>query len=132
MQPNSIVLPVDELNNGTPVNETLTRFEEYLNRSVYVGVNHTTASQDKLTLYRTFPKTTGNFKGVAKPSMKFSVDFPVLGIDGATLSAPLIIEISMSIPVGISEADVLLHRQRAIALLDLDAVMVPLCQQLMI
>lgn len=132
MQPNSITLPVDELNNGTPVNETLTRFEEFQNRAVYIGENHSMTEKDTLSLYRTFPKPNGNFKGVSKTSVKFSRDVAVLAVDGTTISAPLIIEVSFSLPVGVTDAEILLHRQRAIALLDLDTVMVPLNSQLMI
>lgn len=133
MQPDEITLSVDELNNATLVDETLSRFEENLNRSVYVGENHTVVTKDTLTFYRTFPKQNGNFRGVAKTSCKFSRDMAVAGVDSlTTISAPIIIEISFSIPVGVSAADVLLHRQRAIALLDQDAVMTPLNGQLMI
>lgn len=132
MQPNSITLPVDELNNGTPVNEVLTRFEEFLNRSVYIGATHSMSAKDSLTLYRTFPKPSGNFKGVSKTAVKFSRDYVVTGIDGLNITAPVIIEVSFSIPVGVVTADVLLNRQRAIALLDLDTVMTPLNDQLMI
>jgi len=133
MQPNQIVLPVDELNNGTPVNETLTRFEEYLNRSVYVSNTHTVASRDTLTFYRTFPKANGNFKGVSKISFKLSRDITVDGVDGiSTIAAPVIVEVSFSLPVGITDAQALVCRQRTLALLDLDSVMVPFSSQLMI
>lgn len=133
MLPNTIVLAVDELNNGTPVNETLSRFEENLNRTVYVGENHTVQTKDLATFYRTAPKPTGNFPGVAKTTVKFSRDLTVTGNDGiSTIAAPAICEVSFSIPVGTSAADMLLLRQRVMALLDLDAVMVPFQTQLMI
>lgn len=133
MQPNTIVLPVDVLNNGTPVNETYTRFEEFQNRATYIGASHTPDNRDTLSLYRSFPTKSGNFKGVSKTSMKFSKDMAVDGVDSSTsLTAPIIIEISVAVPVGVAAADVLKARQRALALLDLDSVMDPLNNQLMV
>lgn len=134
MLPNVITLAVDKLNDGNIVNEVLTRFEEQTNRSVYVGESHSIESRDTCTFYRTLPKPNGNFKGVAKTAFKFSRDLLVLGVDNTTsVSAPLIVEVSFSIPIGATEANKLLARQRAIALLDLDdGVMDPLQNQLMI
>jgi hypothetical protein len=134
MQPNEIDLQVDTLNDGgTIVQETYTRFEEFLNRSKYVGDSHTMSSRDELTLYRTFPKQAGNFKGVGKSAAKFAIDVSVPGVDETTsLTAPIIMEISFSIPVGATPASILLARQRGLALLDLDSVMNPLNEKLMV
>lgn len=124
MQPNSIILPVDKLNTGVTTDETFGRYDEYQNRTIYTGDGHSLSSDNKLTMYRTFPKPSGNFKGVGKSSYKFTKDFTVLGVDGlAQLTAPLIVEVNFSIPVGISDADVLEARQRALALLDIDTIM---------
>lgn len=133
MQPNQLSLPVDYLNDGTTTPETYDRFEEYQNRSVYIGASHAPESRDTITLYRSFPKKSGNFNGVAKTAVKFSKDIGVLGVDGlATLTAPVIVEVNFSVPVGTSQADILKARQRAIALLDDDSVMVPLNSQMMV
>lgn len=134
MQPNEVTLSVDEQNDGVgPVNHVFTRFEEYQNRSVYIGANHTIEAKDTLGFYRTQPKPSGNFKGVAKSAFKFSKDVTVVGADGLSqLSAPIIVDISFSIPVGATHADILIARQRALSLLDLDSVMTPLNEQLMI
>jgi len=57
----------------------------------------------------------------------------VTGVDGTTtVTAPIIVEVSFSVPVGATAAQTMLHRQRALALLDLDSVMAPLNDQLMI
>jgi hypothetical protein len=131
MQSNEITLQVDELNNDTDVAHLYTRFEEYANRSVYIGASHELVAQDKFTMYRTFQKVSGNFRGTAKSAIKFSKDYSVEGVDGvASLTSPLIIEVSFSVPVGITVANQLIGRQKAIALLDDDAVMVPLMNQL--
>lgn len=134
MQPNEITLSVDEENDGVgPVNHVFTRFEEYQNRSVYIGANHTMSAKDTLGLYRTFPKPSGNFKGVAKTAFKFSKDVSVTGVDGvASLTAPIIVDVSFSIPVGATHAQILVARQRALALLDLDTLMTPLNEQMMV
>lgn len=134
MQPNSITLSVDEENDGVgPVNHVFTRFEEYLNRSVYIGSDHTLSTKNTLGLYRTFPKPSGNFKGVAKTAFKFSQDVGVMGSDGtSTINAPIIIDVGFSIPVGATHAQILIARQRALALLDLDAIMTPLNEQCMV
>jgi hypothetical protein len=133
MQDDVITLAVDELNNDTPVDYDFTRYEEYQNRSVYIGEDHDLASPDTLTLYRTFPKPSGNYKGNAKSTLKFSKAYEVTGVDGvSTLTAPYILEISHSIPVGVAAADRMIMRQRAIAILDSDAFMELLTAQLMV
>lgn len=134
MLSDEITLSVDAENDGVgPVSEVYTRFEENLNRSIYIGSDHELTDRNTLTFYRTQPKVAGNFRGVAKTSFKFSKDFSVTGVDGvATITAPVIVEVSFSIPVGVSAADQLHIRQRVLALLDLDAVMLPLNNQLMI
>lgn len=134
MQLDVITLSVDEQNDGVgPVDHVFSRFEEYQNRSVYIGANHTMSAKDTLSLYRTFPKSSGNFKGVAKTSFKFSKDLVVDGVDGVSqLTAPIIVDVSFSIPVGATSEQILIARQRALSLLDLDTIMTPLNEQLMV
>lgn len=124
MQPNEIILGVDEANDTVIVNRTYSRFDEYQNRSVYASDLSSLTAKDQLTFYRTFPKSNGNFRGVAKSAAKFSWDRVVVGVDGVSqLTSPIIMEISFSIPVGATDADVLLMRQRGVALLDFDTIM---------
>lgn len=134
MQPNQITLAVDEENDGVgPVNHVFDRYEEYQNRSVYIGPNHAVDAKNTLSLYRTFPKASGNFKGTSKTAAKFSQDIIVDGVDGvAQITAPLIVELSFSVPVGATAAQILIARQKALALIDLDTVMTPLNSQLVI
>jgi len=133
MQDNVITLAVDELNNDTTVDYDFTRYEEFQNRSVYIGEDHDLAARDTLSLYRTFPKASGNYKGNAKSTLKFSKDYEVTGVDGvSTLTAPVILEVSFSIPVGVAAADRMILRQRAIAILDSDTFMESLTSQLMV
>lgn len=133
MQDNVLTLAVDELNTDSTTDHVFSRFEEYQNRSVYTEANHQLSAKDTLTLYRTFPKIAGNFKGTAKCALKFSKDYSVDGVDGvASLTSPLIAEVSFSTPVGISVADQLIMRQRIIAILDDDTFMAKLMNQLMV
>lgn len=129
MLENIITLAVDKLNNGTLVNQAFRRFDEYQNRTVYTGPSHTLDSKDTMTLYRTPPKPSGNFRGTAKTSIKFSRDSVILGRDGVNVIAPEIGEINFSLPVGTSSADAIILRQRMIAALD-HAFVVALTEQL--
>lgn len=133
MQPNVITIAVDAANNATPADENYTRFEELQNRSTYIGVLHLPEDRDLLALYRTAATKNGNFKGVSKSAVKLTKDVQVPGVDSSTtLTAPIIIEVSFSVPVGTTAAEVLHARQRAVALLDTDSVMDPLNLQLMV
>jgi len=73
-------------------------------------------------MYRTFAKSSGNFKGTTKSAFKITIDRTVPGIDGSDIVAPQIIEVSFSNPVGCTTAQSLLLRQVGLSLLDLDAV----------
>lgn len=133
MQPNVITLPVDEGNNGTTTDHVYDRFEEHLDRTIYVTDAHLVNARDTLGLYRTHPKPSGNFRGTQKTSFKFTKDVVVTGVDGvAQLTAPLIIEVCVSAPVGTLSSDVLIARQRTLALLDNDSIMTPFMDRLMI
>jgi hypothetical protein len=136
MQSNTITLSVDVDNDGgstAAVDKVFTRFDEYQNRSEYISGDHSLAARDKLSLYRTLPKTAGNFKGVAKSAVKFTQDYSVEGVDSTTTNvAPGIVDINFSFPVGMTPAQTLEMRMRAVALLLDDDVMAPLCDTLMV
>jgi hypothetical protein len=134
MQPDVITLAVDEENDGVGlVNHVYSRFDEYQNRTTYIGADHSLQSRNTLGLYRTLPKSNGNFRGVAKSAVKFSQDITVDGLDGVSqITAPIIVEVSVSLPVGATPADALIARQRVVALVDRDDIMTPLMEQLMI
>lgn len=127
MQDNTITLNVNHDNDdGTTstVPVVYSRFEEYLNRSTYISGDHSLDSSDTLKLFRTLPKPSGNFRGVAKTAVKFTKDFAVEGVDSSTsLKAPVIIEVAFNMPVGVTAAEMLEMRQTAVALLNNDAVM---------
>lgn len=136
MLDNSISLSVDVTNDGdTTADETqvYTRYEEHLNRSVYIAADHTMATPHTLSFYRTQPKANGNFPGMAKTAIKFSESLAITGVDGvSTLKVPLISEVSFAVPVGTTPAQLMEMRQRLIALLDNDTVMNNLSLTLMV
>lgn len=133
MQPDSITLSVDAANDGNPANQVFTRYAEYDNRSEYIGTNHTISSKDELKFYRTQPKSSGNYKGTARSSVKFSKDFSVPGVDvTTTVVSPIIVDVSFSCPVGTTSAQITEMRQRAVSILDNDTIMDALNELLMI
>lgn len=131
MLDNTITLAVDLLNSGTTTNQAFSRLEEFANRSKYMAPGHTLALRDTLDMYRTFPSKTKNFNGVAKSGFKFTTDIEVDGADTTTtVVAPMIGEVSFSLPVGFTTAQLIILRQRIIALLDSDALMLRLNERL--
>lgn len=136
MQPNEITLDVNHDNDdGTTATQQIiyTRFDEYQNRSEYISDAHVIALRDKVALYRTFPKATGNFAGTAKSAVKFTRDYEVPGNDvETTIIVPGIINIGFSLPVGVSGEDSLGFRMLAATMLLNDDIMIPLTDQLMV
>lgn len=127
MQANSITLAVDTANTGTTTNQVYTRFEEKTDRSTYIGATHVLDSRDMIQLYRTAPKRNGEFRGVARTSIKVTEDISVDNVSGdGQIVAPMLLECSFSIPVGATAAQTLELRQRLLALLDDDSVMADL------
>lgn len=121
---NNLTLAVDELNNGTPVDKSFTRVDEFSNRSVYKSEDNSYVLRDLLGFYRTVPKRSGNSLGVKKGAFKFTQDVVVPGVDTTTsITAPELLEVSFNSPVGSTPATRKILRQRAIALLDDDVLM---------
>jgi hypothetical protein len=131
MQSREIALDVDKAANGTVSTVGYTRFDEASNRSTYIGPNHTLLVSDQLTFYRSFPKRSGNFNGSGKCRVKISRDVNVPGADkSSSLSASAIMEMALSLPVGISSQEVIEMLQTMVALLSSRNVMDPLTLRL--
>lgn len=126
MLSSTLTLAVDEANDGIIVDLEYTRYDEYNNRTVYISENHEPGMEDKLTFYRTFPTSSGNFKGTRKTAFKLSRDVTVLGVDGNNVNSTSIAEVSFSLPIGVSAAEAKKIRQGLIAALDNDTLMVAL------
>lgn len=124
MQADTITLAVDVLNNDVNVNKAFTRYQEFENRSVYIGPGHLPEARNLIGFYRTFPTKVGNFKGVLKTAMKFTKDVEVAGVDSAsTITSPIIIDVTFSVPVGVTTAELVELRQHVVAALDSDTLM---------
>lgn len=83
---------------------TYTRFRQETDKTTYVGADHAVDSREKLEFYRTEPKRSGNYRGSSKTAAKFTLDVSVATVDGGTIMAPIVLELSSSIPVGADEA----------------------------
>lgn len=122
-----ITLSVDVANNDVLVAQEFTHFQNFGSRSAWQGANHTFTQRDELALYRTMPRPSDEFKGTRKTAFKFTVDVQVDHPDGVSkVTSPIILEVSASVPLGAEDAEPGLLkeiRQRAIALLDDDALM---------
>lgn len=133
MQPNTISLVVDEANSGSgQVTHDFSRYEQIGNKSTYIGALHSFASRDKIDMFRTFPTRSGNYKGTQKSAVKFTKDLVVPGVDGVNITSPIIMEVSFSVPVGVSRASLVAFRQRVVSLLDVDSIMDDLNLKLMV
>ena len=116
MLDNTITFQVDELGNDTLVPTAYMRIEEYLGRSLYKSPSHSLEARDTLTVTRSMPKPSGNFRGVKKSAIKDTIDVTVPGVDATTsIVAPAIGAVNFSLPVGTSAATALLLRERLIA-----------------
>lgn len=103
MLPDTITLALS--NGGTPVDEAYSRIDQVGNRSLYHGVGHSPTNRKTLGFYRTLPKKAGNFNGVMKGATKLTMDHSIVNAVGDTIVAPAIAEVSFSIPVGVTEAE---------------------------
>jgi hypothetical protein len=133
MLPNEITLAVDEDNDGgtTPaVNHDYRRFREFAGRTTYIHTSgHSAVARNTLDFYATEAKPAGNFCGVRRSAVKFTVDYEVTGRDGVTtITSPVIIEMKISAPVGVSNANLVKEKQKMDAIIDLDSVLSPLME----
>jgi len=116
MQPNVVTLTAPK--DGVSTSFEYSRYEETQNRSVYIAADHLPDARNMFTVTRSFPTRNGNFKGVGKTSVKFTEDRSIAGVDSSsTLTAPTIIEVSFSVPVGMNVSHVSDLRERVRAIL---------------
>lgn len=99
------------------VSKVFDRYTVETDRSEYKEQDATLIAKDAVGFYRTQPKRSGTFLGTAKCQMKFTKSFSILDSEGNTTSAPLILNIQCSVPVGITPADTKLMRFYASELL---------------
>lgn len=126
MQPDPITIAVDVLNNGTTENQVYERVREEGLKSIYHGPGHSASMRNTLTFIANDPKPSGNYTGVQKSVVKFTEDVSGPGVNGLDVIQPLIATFEVSRPAIATDAQVLEIRQRLHALIDSDAIMVPL------
>lgn len=122
MLANEITISVDALNSGSAAAVTLEKRTADVNKSVYAFPTSTLQKPDTLTVARTFAKRNGSYLGNSRAVVKLSMPVDVQNADGSSVVAASILEVSASLPVGITPAQTKLLRQRLIAFLDNDAV----------
>jgi len=131
MQDNTITLSVDSANDGNPANQAFVRSRYNLTKSLYTGSGNTVDSRNQLTFTASDPKRSGESRGIAKSALKFTLDVAVLNSSGSgNITLPCIAEVSFAVPVGTTPAQTMEMRQRLVALLDDDAVMAKLMDNL--
>lgn len=98
------------------------------NRSTYINkVNHSPSSKDQVQLYRTDPKPSGISVGTRKCAIKMTRDVAVETADGAgTHKLPLICELKLAIPEGVTEAQLVEIVSKMGSLMGTPAVMTDL------
>lgn len=120
MQGNKIVIAtgLSGITDDCP-DMTLTRSEETVNRTTYtLAETHTLASRDIVQLYRTYPKRAGASRGSSKCAIKVTTDISVPNADGSgDIVLPLIGEASFSLPVGVTDAQLVILRAKIAKLL---------------
>lgn len=114
------------LNNTLPlVNGGITvdvrRFEENLNRTVYIFPDHTQRAPHTLTLYRTMAKRQGIDLGRDKRAVKITVPQVVKNGDEIDVLRSIIAELTLSLPVGAESKTIQSVREELVAFIVSDA-----------
>jgi hypothetical protein len=122
---NDIVLSVDAANDSNPANETFSLVSPFSEgKSTWLKDGTMREDHDIVTFYGALPKRSGNFQGVYRSGIKATHGVEVEGVDSTTsLDSDIILNLSVSVPVGTATADLVLVRQRLIAALDDDTLM---------
>lgn len=130
MLPNELVLSVDPAHDSNPQDETYSKVKEdsSLGRSVYTGADHSLTMRETLTVSAREPIPSGQFRGVAKSSIKFTEDLTIPNALGDDIVAPQIGEISFSLPVGTTAAQAMHLRQRLVAALNSESFITTLTE----
>lgn len=123
----TITLSVDAANDGNPVNYVYTSNSGVggTDKTVFIHSAHTLAARRELAFLRRLPTRAGNFKGMAKSTVKFTRAVTVPGVDGVDIDSFAIMEINFTFPVGSSTAFQKEVRQEGVALMDADAIIEP-------
>jgi len=124
MLSNTLDLNVDINNDGNTEVQQFRRFEEFKDRSVYIGPGHSSRMRNVLAFSRIAEKPSGMSLGVAKRQLKVTQTMVVPTTDGTVTSlADNIATISFNLPVGTDAESKKELRQLLVAALDDDQLM---------
>lgn len=127
---NDIILNVDTANNGTTTEETFSLVRPEEGKATYMLDGSALADKEQLTLFASLPKRSGNFLGVVRSSVKATKAISVPStVSGEDLTSEIIAQVNFSVPEGTTLADLVHIRQRLVAMLDSDALMLELNQR---
>jgi S1-C subfamily serine protease len=101
-QPDTIVIA-----DKDAVDHNYTRDEVVVNKTTYISSDeHVLDDRQQMQFYRTRAKRNGNSRGSSKVAVKLTDDVAVLNVAGDGNNVlPAILEISASLPLGISDAE---------------------------
>lgn len=112
MLDNEIVIPVAVVMGGATTDISCRRADFSSGKSLYKLPGHSYAAKNQLQCFANEPKPSGNFMGTRRTSVKYTHGVTVAGRDLSTsVVAPIIVELSCSIPVGVSDEDAIAARQ---------------------
>jgi len=105
MLPATITLTCDPLGTGN-IERVFEIHETAGDVSIYRGPSHqTNVFTDTLTCRRYIPKIAGDFLGQCKGSAKISRTYAVNNVTDEPIKRPGFVEVSVSLPNGVSEDD---------------------------
>lgn len=111
MQPNEITVVARNIDNTADVTTALSRHREFSpttktnGSSLYISGVHTESAPDKVQLYVSDPKPSGAFLGQQKAELKATRGIVVKDNAGNDVIRNAIINVNVSLPVGISLID---------------------------
>lgn len=115
----NITLSVDSANDGNAANQVFSLIQPSEGKSFWTLDGAPREDREEMTLYSTPAKRSGNFQGVYRSGIKFHKGIEVEGVDATTLvNTGIISNLSVSVPVGATLADVVEVQQRLLAFID--------------
>lgn len=96
----------------------ISRYSEEKDKSVYTFTGATWVMRKEACFLRSLPKSSGNYPGNARGTVKLTWDTEITDKLGNTIVAPVITQIQSSIPVGASSAVITDHFKNLAAVLN--------------
>jgi hypothetical protein len=121
MQPNTITLTVDPLNDDNPESRVVTLHDRVGDRNLYKHVDSDDISRDYVEMFRTAPKASGENRGTRKSLLRATVDFEVPNRSGTgEIVSPCVWGLTAPVVVGMTDNQVLEMRAKMVAFIMTD------------